>query len=189
MMMTVYLSHGLESGPGALKTQALKSIAEKLDDCEPVVMDYRSMAEPQQRLTHLLAVLAERGDDPACCVLAGSSLGGWLSATVSAQQPVLGCFLLAPALGLIDYPETSPNIQARHTHIIHGWRDDVIAPGPVIERARLQRLSLRMVDDDHRLHACLDTILLDFERFLHQCGADARQALAGQHTTNIRHEP
>ncbi|MBR9904357.1 MAG: alpha/beta hydrolase, partial [Gammaproteobacteria bacterium] len=38
-MMTVYLSHGLESGPGALKTQALKGVAEKLDDCEPVVMD------------------------------------------------------------------------------------------------------------------------------------------------------
>ncbi len=172
-MMTVYLSHGLESGPGALKTQALKSVAEKLDDCEPVVMDYRGMAEPQQRLQHLLQVLAERGDDQAFCVLAGSSLGGWLSVAASAQQPVLGCFLLAPALGLADYPETSLAIQAQHTHIIHGWRDDVVAPGPVIERARLQRLSLRMVDDDHRLHASLDTILLDFERFLGQCSASS----------------
>ena len=170
-MMTVYLSHGLESGPGALKTQALKGIAEKLDDCEPVVMDYRGMAEPQQRLQHLQATLAQRGDAPAQCVLAGSSLGGWLSAAVSAQQPVLGCFLLAPALGLADYPETSPIIQAQHTHIIHGWRDDVVAPEPVIERARLQRLSLRMVDDDHRLHTSLETILLDFERFLYQCSA------------------
>ncbi|HSP32551.1 MAG TPA: YqiA/YcfP family alpha/beta fold hydrolase [Halomonas sp.] len=170
-MMTVYLSHGLESGPEALKTQALKSVAEKMDDCEPVVMDYRGQPEPQQRLQHLLRVLAQRGDDPACCVMAGSSLGGWLSAAVSAQQPVLGCFLLAPALGLADYPETSPIIQARHTHIIHGWRDEVIAPEPVIERARLQRLSLRMVDDDHRLHDSLDTILLDFERFLRQCSA------------------
>lgn len=168
-MMTVYLSHGLESGPGALKMQALKGIAEKIDDCEPVVMDYRGMPEPQQRLEHLLAVLAKRGAPPAQCVLAGSSLGGWLSAAVSAQQPVLGCFLLAPALGLADYPETSPSIQARYTHIIHGWRDEVVAPEPVIERARLQRLSLRMVDDDHRLHASLDTLLHDFERFLGQC--------------------
>lgn len=168
-MMTVYLSHGLESGPGALKTQAMKGVAQKLDDCEPVVMDYRGIAEPQQRLEFLLRVLAERGDDPAQCVLAGSSLGGWLSAAVSAQQPVLGCFLLAPALGLADYPETSPVIQAQHSHIIHGWRDDVVAPEPVIERARLQRLSLRMVDDDHRLHASLETILCDFERFLCQC--------------------
>jgi len=43
----------------------------------------------------------------------------------------------------------------------------------VIERARLQRLSLRMIDDDHRLHSSLDTILDDFTRFLAQC-ADAR---------------
>ena len=169
MMMTVYLSHGLESGPGALKMQAMKGVTERLEDCEPVVMDYRGMAEPQQRLQHILAVLAERGDDPAQCVLAGSSLGGWLSAAVSAQQPLLGCFLLAPALGLVGYPETSLTIQAKHTHIIHGWRDDVVAPEPVIERARLQRLSLRMVDDDHRLHDSLDTILNDFERFLRQC--------------------
>ena len=170
-MMTVYLSHGLESGPGALKIQALKGVAEKLDNCEPVVMDFRGLAEPQQRLQHLLEVLAERGDDPAQCVFAGSSLGGWLSAAVSAQQPVLGCFLLAPALGLADYPESSPTIEASYTHIIHGWRDDVVAPEPVIDRARLQQLSLRMVDDDHRLHDSLDTILDDFERFLRQCSA------------------
>ena len=33
------------------RTQA----CEKLDECEPVVMDYRGMAEPQQRLQHLLS--------------------------------------------------------------------------------------------------------------------------------------
>lgn len=170
-MMTVYLSHGLESGPGALKIQALNGIAEQLEDCEPVVMDYRGMPEPQQRLQHLLATMSSRRDTPARCVLAGSSIGGWLSASVSAQQPVLGCFLLAPALGLPDYPETSPTIQADVTHIIHGWRDDVVPPDPVIERARLQRLSIRLVDDDHRLHDSLDTILADFERFLDQCAA------------------
>ncbi|MDR5875157.1 YqiA/YcfP family alpha/beta fold hydrolase [Halomonas sp. CUBES01] len=170
-MLTVYLSHGLESGPGALKMQALKGIADKLDDCEAVVMDYRDQPEPQQRLQHLLATLKARGDDPERCVLAGSSLGGWLSAAVSAQQPVLGCFLLAPALGLAHYPETSPTIQARCTHIIHGWQDDVIPPGPVIERAQRQRLSLRMVDDDHRLHESLDTLLSDFDTFLTRCSA------------------
>ncbi|CAH1042438.1 hypothetical protein HPTD01_916 [Halomonas sp. TD01] len=168
-MMTVYLSHGLESGPGALKVQALKGVAEQLDNCEPVVMDYRGMKEPQERLEHLLAVIAERNDTLANCVMAGSSLGGWLSAAVSAHEPVLGCFLLAPALGLPDYPQTSITLQAQHTHIIHGWRDDVVPPGPVIEHARRQRLSLRMIDDDHRLHNSLDTILSDFEQFLERC--------------------
>ncbi|RUR29062.1 YqiA/YcfP family alpha/beta fold hydrolase [Vreelandella nanhaiensis] len=176
-MMTVYLSHGLESGPDALKIQALKGIAEKLDDCEPVVMDYRGMAEPSKRLEHLLVTLAKRNDKPSECVLAGSSLGGWLSAAASAQHPVLGCFLLAPALGLPAYPQTSPTIQARLTHIIHGWQDDVVLPGPVIEHAQRQHLSLRMVDDDHRLHASLDTILSDFEHFLVQCQTLDQQAI------------
>lgn len=171
LMMTIYLSHGLESGPGALKIQALKEVAEPLNDCHVVVMDYRGIDAPAERLTHLMSTLKSRGDLPSRCVMVGSSLGGWLSAAVSAQTPVLGCFLLAPALGLPNYPETSPHIHARHTHIIHGWQDDVIPPAPVIERARLQHLSLRMVNDDHRLHRSLPTIVADFERFLGQCAA------------------
>ncbi|MYL22919.1 alpha/beta hydrolase [Halomonas alkaliantarctica] len=168
-MITVYLSHGLESGPGALKMQALKGIVEELDDCEPVVMDYRDMPEPQARLDHLQQTLNARGDNPAACVMAGSSLGGWLSAMISAEHPSLGCFLIAPAIGLAGYPETSPTLQAGDTHIIHGWRDDIVPPGPVIEFAQRQRLSLRLIDDDHRLHASLALILTDFEYFLRRC--------------------
>lgn len=168
-MITVYLSHGLESGPGALKMQALKGIVEKLEDCEPVMMDYREMPEPQTRLEHLNQTLNTRGDNPTECVMAGSSLGGWLSAMVSAQHATRGCFLIAPAIGLPDYPETSPTLHARATHIIHGWRDDVVPPGPVIEFAQRQHLSLRLIDDDHRLHATLPVILNDFEHFLRGC--------------------
>ena len=168
-MITVYLSHGLESGPGALKMQALKGVVEKLDDCEAVVMDYRDMPEPQTRLEHLDQTLSARGDNPAECVMAGSSLGGWLSAMVSAQHATRGCFLLAPAIGLPDYPATSPTLQAQATHIIHGWQDDIVPPDPVIAFARRQRLSLRLVDDDHRLHASLPLILDDFDTFLHHC--------------------
>lgn len=41
----------------------------------------------------------------------------------------------------------------------------------MIERAQRQRLSLRMVDDDHRLHESLDTLLSDFDTFLTRCSA------------------
>ncbi|GAB2723358.1 YqiA/YcfP family alpha/beta fold hydrolase [Halomonas garicola] len=173
-MITVYLSHGLESGPGALKVQALKGVAERLDNVDTVVMDYRQQPDPRDRLEHLRRTLAERGDDPARCVMAGSSLGGWVSAMLGAEHAVLGCFLLAPALGIAGYPETSPVLKAQACHLIHGWQDDVVAPGPVIDYARDQRLSLRLLDDDHRLHASLSIILGDFERFLHHC-----EALAG----------
>ncbi|WP_252105918.1 MULTISPECIES: YqiA/YcfP family alpha/beta fold hydrolase [unclassified Halomonas] len=169
MLTHVYLSHGLESGPEALKVQALKRVVEACEDCEAVVMDYRDQPSHQARFAHLLATLETRGDDPAHCIMAGSSLGGFLSAAVSQRHPVLGCFLLAPALGMPDYPETTLTLGARHTHIIHGWRDDVVPCEPVIEHARRQRLSLRMVDDDHRLHASLPLILRDFEQFLALC--------------------
>lgn len=173
-MITVYLSHGLESGPDALKVQALKSIAGQLDDIEPVMLDYRQLPDPRDRLAHLRHTLHERGDDPACCVMAGSSLGGWLSAMMGAEHALLGCFLLAPALGLADYPETSPVLKARAAHLIHGWQDEVIAATPVIEYARAQRLSLRLVNDDHRLHNSMTVILDDFERFLRHCRTLAR---------------
>jgi len=171
-MLTVYLSHGLESGPNAMKMQALKGVVETLDDCEAVVMDYRNMPDPATRLEHLYATLDARNEPTTCWVMAGSSLGGWLSAMVCARYKTRGCFMLAPALGLPDYPQTSPTLHPCHTHIIHGWRDDIVPPGPVIDIARQQYLSLRMVDDDHRLHASMPTILSDFDAFLKQCLSD-----------------
>ena len=171
-MLTVYLSHGLESGPNAMKVQALKGVVETLDNCEAVVMDYRNMPDPARRLEHLYATLDAQDTPADCWVMVGSSLGGWLSAMVSARFRTRGCFLLAPALGMPDYPETSPELQPCHTHIIHGWQDDVVPAGPVIEIARQQRLSLRMVNDGHRLQASLPVILSDFEAFLRQCLAD-----------------
>lgn len=171
-MLTVYLSHGLESGPNATKMQALKGVVETLDDCEAVVMDYRTMPDPATRLEHLFATLAARHEPADGWVMAGSSLGGWLSAMVSARFKTRGCFMLAPALGLPDYPQTSPTLQPCHAHIIHGWQDDIVPAGPVIEIARQQRLSLRMVNDSHRLQASLPIILNDFDAFLRQCLAD-----------------
>ncbi|WP_346796613.1 YqiA/YcfP family alpha/beta fold hydrolase [Halomonas sp. Bachu 37] len=172
-MITVYLSHGLESGPGAFKVQTMKTLVEAHDECAAVVMDYRGMAEPEERLAHLLDTLASRHDDPARCIMVGSSLGGWVSAALSSTHPVLGCFLLAPAIGLPRYPQSCPRLQAEHSHIVHGWRDDVIPVDGVIDYARTQRLSLRLVDDDHRLHLSMPTILQDLGAFLDVCHSKA----------------
>lgn len=171
-MLTVYLSHGLESGPNALKMQALKGVVETFDDCEAVVMDYRNMPDPSERLARLYQTLEARDEPPACWVMAGSSLGGWLSAMASSRFVTCGCFMIAPALGLSDYPQTSPTLQSHHTHIIHGWQDAIVPPNPVIEIAQHQRLSLRMINDDHRLHASMPIILSDFDAFLRQCLTD-----------------
>ncbi|MDR5868151.1 YqiA/YcfP family alpha/beta fold hydrolase [Halomonas koreensis] len=165
----VFLSHGLESGPHSTKVQALKTLVDEQDAMIPVVLDYRGMASPSQRLDHLLSVIDERGARPEETILVGSSMGGWLSAAVSQRTPVLGCFLMAPALGLAHYPDPAPRIGARHAFIIHGWRDEVVPPGPVMQQACDQRLPLQVMDDGHRLQHSLEALTHEFERFLMLC--------------------
>lgn len=169
----VFLSHGLESGPHSTKMQALKAIVDEQDAMIPIVLDYRGMEPPLERLRHLLSVIDEHGAGPEETILVGSSMGGWLSAAVSQRTPVLGCFMMAPALGLAHYPDPAPLVRGRHAHIIHGWQDEVVPPVPVIQQAGEQHLSLHMVDDGHRLQHSLEAITHEFERFLMLCRSSA----------------
>lgn len=167
--LRVLLSHGLESGPDSTKMTALRERAEAMPGVEAFALDYRGLDSPAERLRHLQSYLADQDWSAGRTVLAGSSLGGWVSAAYSQQTPVLGCFLLAPAFGIEGFPESRPRVRADRTHIIHGWQDEVVPPGPVIELARAQRLSLHLVDDGHRLQHSLDEVLRAFDAFLAGC--------------------
>jgi len=46
----VFLSHGLESGPGGTKIQALKALAEAFDNVQAHAIDHRSSKDPAVRL-------------------------------------------------------------------------------------------------------------------------------------------
>ncbi|WP_166260504.1 alpha/beta fold hydrolase [Marinobacter salicampi] len=168
----VFLSHGLESGPDGTKIQALKSEAEKVPGITATALDHRDTRDPLLRLEQLRQAMMENNADPAHTLLVGSSMGGWVCAQASADLPVLGCFLLAPALAMPDYPRSSPQIQARHTQIIHGWQDDVVLPTPVIELAQRQALPLLLLPDGHRLQDSLDRICAEFRLFLTRCLED-----------------
>lgn len=167
--LAVVLSHGLESGPSSTKIQALTAVAESFDNVHVVVMDYRGMETPEQRLSHLMATLEALPYKPEQTILAGSSMGGWVSAAASSRIPVLGCFLMAPAFGLERYPDPAPVLRAQHVQIIHGWRDTVVPPEPVVALAQQQRLPIRLVDDDHRLMSCLDLMIDEFQKNLYLC--------------------
>lgn len=169
----VFLSHGLESGPGGTKVQALKAEAETLPGVTAIAVDHRSTKDPAERLTQMREAISEAGADPERTILAGSSMGGWVCARTSAETPVLGCFLLAPALAMSAYPQSSPRIQARHTQIIHGWDDDVVLPMPVIELAREQKLPLLVLPDGHRLENSLARLVIEFRGFMADCLSDA----------------
>ncbi|MGM0572003.1 MAG: YqiA/YcfP family alpha/beta fold hydrolase [Pseudomonadota bacterium] len=165
----VFLSHGLESGPGGTKVQALKAEAETFPGVTAIALDHRSTKVPAERLQQMKEAMAEAGAAPERTILVGSSMGGWVCARTSAETPVLGCFLLAPALAMSAYPQSSPQIQARHIQIIHGWDDDVVAPMPVIELAREQKVPMLMLPDGHRLENSLERLVSEFRGFMATC--------------------
>lgn len=171
-LIHLFLSHGLESGPQSTKVQALKRVAERFPGIRAEAIDHRPAREPEVRLQQMREAMARAGAVPERTILAGSSLGGWVCAQTSAETPVLGCFLMAPALALPRYPQSRPLIQARHVQIIHGWQDEVIPVQPVLDLARAQQLPVLVLPDGHRLQAHVSRIAGEFERFLHCCLQD-----------------
>ncbi|MEM9305189.1 MAG: alpha/beta hydrolase, partial [Pseudomonadota bacterium] len=97
--------------------------------------------------------------------LTGSSMGGIVSVMAAQERPVAGLFLLAPAVYYPGHDHLDHSVETPVVHIIHGWRDDVIAPDWVIRFAREHRATLSLVDDDHRLSGdrlALERIYADF---------------------------
>jgi len=86
------------------------------------------------------------------------------------MNPVLGCFLLAPALALVGYPQSRPQICATFSQIIHGWEDDVVPVAPVLELAREQRIPILVLNDGHRLENSVPVIVNEFRQFLLRTG-------------------
>lgn len=72
----VFLSHGLESGPGSTKIQALKTVAETFSGVYAEAVDHRSTKDPAERLEQMRHAMAAAGARPEQTILAGSSMGG-----------------------------------------------------------------------------------------------------------------
>ena len=151
------LSHGFESGPDATKVTALADVCERLGwtherpdytdlDARQEISELGDVPTRVQRLLKRARGAAARGP----LVLAGSSLGAWISGQVSLQVPVAGLFLLAPPVRMGKAPplEAAEGIPVS---IVHGWDDELIDPTHVVEWARSRRARLLLVDDAHRL--------------------------------------
>lgn len=171
----VFLSHGLESGPGSTKIQAMKAEAETFPIIKAHAIDHRSSKDPATRLAQMREAMVQCDANPAHTILAGSSMGGWVCAQTSSETPVLGCFMLAPALAMARYPQSSPLIQARQCQIIHGWADDVVPVAPVLDLARDQGLPMLVLPDGHRLQNSLGRVVSEFREFLQTCLSDVNR--------------
>jgi len=150
------LSHGFESGPDATKVTALADVAERFgwthERPDYTDLDARREVTPLgdvpariARLQTLAQAAAARGP----LVLAGSSLGAYISGYVSRQLPVVGLFLMAPPVVM----EGAPPMPAASvpTSIIHGWHDELIPAAQVVEWAGARDARLLLVNDAHRL--------------------------------------
>lgn len=165
----VFLSHGKHSRPDSTKMLALQAVAEQFPGVRVQSVDHRNSTDPATRLLQMQAAISEAGADPQRTILAGSSMGGWVCAQTSAQTPVLGCFMLAPAFALEDYPQPKPIIAATFSEIIHGWQDEVVPVGPVLELAQQQRITTLVVNDGHRLANSMPRLTDEFRGFLQLC--------------------
>ena len=164
----VIISHGLDSGPDASKATALARVAGELGWTHERP-DYRDLDSPGP-FGDVRARLLRLGARAHACtrkplVLAGSSLGAWISAHVSREVPIAGLFLMAPPIAL----EASPNyLKAAMvpTRIVHGWEDELIPALDVVRWAQRRHDTLVLVPDSHRLAAHVDFCADEFGRFL-----------------------
>ncbi len=165
------LSHGFESGPDATKVTALAEAAETLgwthERPDYTDLDARrelgELGDVPARLERLLA-LAREAAARGPLVLAGSSLGAYISARVSLQVPVAALFLLAPPLAMGPLPPL--DAAAVPTSILHGWDDALIPARDVVAWAQPRRARLLLVDDTHRLSANVTTSAAAFAELL-----------------------
>ena len=155
------LSHGLESGPNASKITHLAGLIEAAGHSSERP-DYGG-GDIAARIGQLRAQAdAARIQYPGRgLILAGSSMGAYISAMVSLEVPTAALFLMAPPVffrGLArKKPVETPALRMRTPicSIVHGWRDELIDPIEVVAFARAYLAELVLVDDDHRLGASM----------------------------------
>jgi predicted alpha/beta-hydrolase family hydrolase len=166
----VIISHGLESSPDATKATALSQVAEALGWTQQRP-DYRRwdgdvsrsrLGDIEGRIAHLQQ-LAAGIDGPL--LLAGSSMGAFVSARVSLVVPVIGLFLMAPPTQLEGF-EVRMDAARVPTRIVHGWDDELIPAEAVMQWARARRDTTVFVDDGHRLADHVEFCAGEFGRLL-----------------------
>ncbi len=156
----VVFAHGKESGPWGIKITFLADCARRRG-FEVLSPDYSRSQDPRARVDQLLA-LAPKAET---LVLAGSSMGGYVSAMACAGLAPRALFLMAPALyfpGFDDEPQAVPALCS----VVHGWHDDIVPVERAIRFARTHNAALHLLDSAHTLNDQLPALGLLFEDLL-----------------------
>jgi hypothetical protein len=119
--------------------------------------DYSHTHDPRQRVAEL-HTLAPRA---RTLVLAGSSMGGYVSAMACARLSPTALFLMAPALyfpGWEEEPEAIPSLCC----VVHGWDDEIVPRERALRFAQRHRAELHLLRSDHSLNDRLHELGLLF---------------------------
>ncbi|MGH8105011.1 MAG: alpha/beta family hydrolase [Arenimonas sp.] len=170
MKAHVIISHGLESSPDATKATALSRVVEAMGwtSERPDYREYDNdigisrLGNVHGRSERLNA-LAKKVQGPL--ILAGSSMGAFISARVSLDVPVAGLFLMAPPTQLEGF-EIRLDAADVPTCIVHGWDDELIPASEVVKWAHPRRNQLVLVNDSHRLAEHVEFCAEVFARFV-----------------------
>src|SRR5437879_869760 len=141
------LSHGLESGPEATKVTALAKIAEAAG-FRSVRPDYRDLDATRdvRRIDARIARLVEQAPPEQPVILAGSSMGAFISGFASLQLKCVGLFLIALPISVGGYPRPF-NARNVPTALVHGWDDELCPVEDVITFARTRGDAITLVRD------------------------------------------
>ncbi|MBL4583202.1 MAG: hypothetical protein JKX83_01165 [Pseudomonadales bacterium] len=169
---TVYFSHGKESGPWGIKITYLAKVAEA-HGLTVKSIDYQETLDPDQRVEKLKSILEKETSN---IILAGSSMGGYVSAVTANELAVQGLFLIAPALYFEHYKVAQYQPRTDHTYVIHGWDDDVVP----VERAQRfstqNKATMQLIDGGHTLNDQLPAMGDFFQQFLNRCAPTEKPA-------------
>jgi len=161
-MSTIVFSHGKDGAPWGPKIVAMAEVARR-HGLEVESVDYRGMDDPQARVAKAVELCRTLRAPP---ILVGSSLGGHVSAAVSAQLPTRAMFLLAPAFFMPGFEQFTPTPARCPIAIVHGWNDTVVPVENSIKFARMHKTALHVLDSDHRLTSSLVEICELLDGFL-----------------------
>jgi predicted alpha/beta-hydrolase family hydrolase len=168
----VILSHGSDSGPEATKVGALARIAESLG-WSTLRPDFRQddarghAGSVAPRVERLVAAMRTA---PRPLVLAGSSMGAFVSGLASLQAPCNGLFLVALPIDIPGCPQRFDAARGVPGFLVHGYRDELCPADAALAFARERGIPALLLDDDHRLANHVTFLERQFRLFLETSG-------------------
>ncbi|HET6633063.1 MAG TPA: alpha/beta hydrolase [Rhodanobacteraceae bacterium] len=172
MRGTIILSHGFESGPDATKTSAMAAVAGELGwrtqrpDFRD--LDTHGLEAAVAPRCERLRELARAAEGPL--VLAGSSMGAYVSVRVAHEVPCVGLFLLATPVAMAEAVEPLELPAGIPVTMVHGFADELCPADDALAFAQRQHAHVLMVADGHRLSLYVDWIAQQFGLFLRHLG-------------------